>query len=65
MTPRQFRKIRTRLGLSQSEMARKLRLGKQGARTVRRWELNETPVPGPVSVAMEGMFAEWEGVSHE
>lgn len=27
-------------------------MGKHGGRTVRRWELGEIPVPGPVAVAV-------------
>ena len=53
MTPAEFRAARKALGLSANGMAEALRLGKGGGRTVRRWESGETPVTGPVSVAVE------------
>lgn len=54
MTPDTVKQIREQLGLSQSGMARLLRLHPvNGRRTVRRWELGEVPVPGPAAVALE------------
>jgi len=38
MTPREFRDARRQLGLTQSQLATALGLGKDGARTVRKWE---------------------------
>lgn len=58
MTAAEFKSIRTRLGLTQSELARALRLGANGERTVRRWETGKIPVTGPASVAMEYMLDE-------
>ena len=51
MTPKQFQDLRERLGLSQAELA--LVLGIASDRTVRRWELGERDIPGPVIVLMK------------
>lgn len=56
MTPADFRTARKALGLSANGMAEALCLGKGGGRTVRRWESGETPISGPVSVAVELML---------
>jgi DNA-binding transcriptional regulator YiaG len=56
MTPDALRKARKRLGLSQSGLAKALRMGANGGRTVRRWELGEIPVTGPASVAVQLML---------
>jgi len=53
MTPTEVREARQRLGLSQAELAARLRMGPNGERQVRRWEQGETPVSGPASVAIE------------
>ncbi|MDF1769853.1 hypothetical protein [Maricaulis sp.] len=53
MTPEQFKAARQRLGYSQGHLAKELRLGGDGARTVRRWELGEREIPGPVQVVLE------------
>jgi DNA-binding transcriptional regulator YiaG len=52
MTPETFREARKALGLSANGMAEALKLGKGGGRTVRRWESGETPITGPVAVAI-------------
>ena len=57
MTPAEIRAARQRLGLSTNGMAEALRLGKGGGRTVRRWEAGDTPISGPVAVAIEMMLA--------
>ena len=49
MTPDAFRAIRTRLGMSQPELARYIRCNPQ---TVWRWEHGKNPIPGPVAVLM-------------
>ena len=49
MTPEAFRAIRTRLGMSQPELARYIRCNPQ---TVWRWEHGKNPIPGPVAVLM-------------
>lgn len=61
-----FRSSRDKLGMSAKQMARALRMGKGADRTIRRYESGESPVPGPVSVAVEAMVqgfvpAEYEG----
>ncbi len=56
MTPDALRKARKRLGLSQAGLAEALRMGANGGRTVRRWELGEMPVTGPASLAIELML---------
>ena len=58
MSPDQLKAARKRLGMSQDDMARALRLGRDGARTVRRWETEEGKpghrgIPGPVEVLIE------------
>ena len=58
MTPADFRAARLSLGYSTRQMAEALRLGKGGGRTVRRWESGETPISGPVQVAVEAMIRE-------
>jgi len=59
MTPERVRQIREKCGLSQSGLAKVLRLGASGKRTVVRWESAEGIVPGPVSVALEALEAGW------
>jgi DNA-binding transcriptional regulator YiaG len=46
----EFKAARLALGVSASQLARMLQLGDHGGRTVRRWEADERPVPGPVAV---------------
>ena len=45
-----------RLGLTESGLAKALRLGKNGDRTVRRWKSGEIAITGPVQVAIELML---------
>lgn len=58
MTPADLRAARLRLGLSAAKLARALRLGANGDRTVRRWEAGGNPIPGPAQVAVEMMQRE-------
>jgi transcriptional regulator with XRE-family HTH domain len=58
MTSDQFRKARARLGLTQRQLAERLRMGKWGFQSVAKWEKGEVPIPGPVQVAVEYMLAE-------
>jgi DNA-binding transcriptional regulator YiaG len=53
------RYARKKLGLSQSELARTLRMGDEGARSIRRWETGEKGVSGPASVAIEALLDGW------
>ena len=55
MTPDDLRAARSRLGLTQAELAKALRL--PGSRSVRRWETPGSEVPGPVQVAVALMVA--------
>jgi DNA-binding transcriptional regulator YiaG len=58
MTPNELRAARKELGLSTAGLARALRLGKQGARTVRRWEVGENDIPVSAQAAIEMMLEE-------
>ncbi len=53
MTPQEFKAARSRLCLSQLELAILLNVG--GDRAIRRWERGECLVPGPVEVLMREM----------
>lgn len=56
MTPVDLRTARKALGLTQSGLAKALRLSeKNGDRSVRIWETDGNTVPGPVQVAVEFM----------
>lgn len=57
MLPTEVKAARKALGLSQAELAERLRMGPNGERTVRRWEKGDVPVSGPASVAIELMLA--------
>lgn len=63
MTPADLRAARKQLGLSQKELAERLRMGKQGWQTVSNWETdsNARGIPGPVQVAVEYMLKEAGG----
>jgi len=50
MTPAELIAARKRLDLTQSDLARVLRVGSD--RTVRKWERGERPIPGPVAVLL-------------
>ena len=51
-----FRASRRALGLSQAELARRLRV--KSARTIRKWESGESDVAGPAWVALGYMLRE-------
>lgn len=54
LTPADLRAAREALGMTQSGLAKALRLSpKNGDRTVRLWETEGNTVPGPVQVAVE------------
>lgn len=59
MTP-DIKAARLALGLTQGGLADALRLGPNGARTVRRWEAGDIPVTGPASLAIELLLASTE-----
>lgn len=56
----QFSKLiqskRTELGLTQRQLARRLRFGRNGERTLRRWESGETAPDEPYRYALERLF---------
>ena len=57
MTPNELRAARKALGLTQSGLAKALRLSeKNGDRAIRIWEREGNTVPGPVQVAVEFML---------
>ena len=56
MTPAQFKAIRNRYGLSQSDLASLLRLS--DGRTIRRYEDGSREISGPVSIILELMDAD-------
>ena len=56
LTKEDFRNARHELGLSGSRLAKFLRMGTNADRTIRRYESGESPIPGPVSVAMEALL---------
>lgn len=51
MTPAEIQSIRKRARLTQSGLARVLRITDQ--RTIRRWENGDIPVSGPASIILE------------
>lgn len=55
MTGAEFCRIRRALNFSQDALADFFRLGRWGGKTVRRWESEETNIPGPVACAILGM----------
>lgn len=56
-TKEDFRNARQELGVSASQLAKTLRMGKYADRTIRRYESGESPIPGPVSVAVEALLS--------
>lgn len=66
--PDQVRTARQRLGLTQAELAVRLRLAPAtGKDTVRSWESGKRAISGPAQVAIEYMLLELEpqkGVTH-
>ena len=58
MTPANFRTARKTLGLTQTQMAKALRLSPaNGSRSIRIWEKDGNTVPGPVQVAVGLMLS--------
>jgi len=53
MTPTELKAIRQRYGLTQSDLARILRI--EDGRTVRRWEAGDRAISGPATVLLELM----------
>lgn len=53
---------RAALGLTQPALARLLRLGADGAKTIRNWESGRHKIAGPAAVALEALLAGWRPV---
>lgn len=51
MTPTELKAIRLAHGLTQTQLARLLRIS--DIRTIRRWEKGDVPVSGPASIVVE------------
>lgn len=60
-----FKNARQELGMSASQLAKTLRMGKCADRTIRRYESGESPIPGPVSVAVEAMLTGFRPEEYE
>lgn len=61
MSPEDVRTARQRLGLTQAELAERLRLAAAtGKDTVRAWESGKRSITGPAQVAIEFMLLELE-----
>jgi len=58
-----LRDVRTRANFTQDELAQYLRVG--SARTVRKWEAGERPIPGPVEALIEHMEARLDALTSE
>jgi len=56
MKPEKIKSIRQALGLSQQELAERLRLS--DSRVVRRWEAGTRSVSGPTEIALEYILRE-------
>lgn len=64
MTGDQLRAARLTLGfreglgrsITQKELCRRLRMGSHAWQTMSRWENGKAEIPGPVSVAVEGLL---------
>lgn len=46
------------LGLTQTQLAKRLRMKGNGARQIRAWERGEAQITGPATVAIEYMLRE-------
>jgi len=61
VSPDDVRTARKRLGLTQAELAARLRLAPAtGKDTVRSWESGKRPITGPAQVALEYMLRDAE-----
>jgi DNA-binding transcriptional regulator YiaG len=59
MTPAEVKAARKQLGLTQSQLAERLKItGKNAADTVRSWESGRRPISGPAQVAITLMLKE-------
>jgi DNA-binding transcriptional regulator YiaG len=61
MTPADLRAARKRLGMTQAQLGRALRLsGGDPGRAVRMWEAGDRRISGPVEIAVEAMLERLE-----
>ena len=62
MTPAEVRAARAYLNLTQADLARVLRMGVDGRRTIRSWETEggKWQITGPASVALEALLTGWK-----
>jgi len=51
-----FKNAKQEIGMSAAQLAKTLRMGKRADRTIRRYESGESPIPGPVTVAVEALL---------
>ena len=58
MTPTEFKDIRQRLGFSTASLAEEWSMGKNGGRTVRRWESGDVPVNPIAAYCLRMMLVE-------
>ena len=56
ITKDEFKNARQDLGMSAAQLAKTLRMGRRADRTIRRYESGESPIPGPVTVAVEALL---------
>ena len=59
MTPAEVKAARQVLAMTQTDLANALRMGKDGKRAIRCWEVGDVPVSGPASVAIEALLTGW------
>ncbi len=57
MSGAEFCRIRRQLKFSQDALADHWQMGRWGGKTVRRWESEESAIPGPVAFAIRAMEA--------
>jgi len=58
MTPEQFKEARQSLGLTQNQLAALWGMGKNGERTIRRWEVGKVPV-NPIAAYCIGLMIKY------
>lgn len=63
LTPKELRKARRQLGLTQNQLAAALKMGANGYQSVGRWERDGNTIPGPVQVAVELLLEKQEWVA--
>ena len=64
MTPSQFKDARNALGLTQTELANVWSMGKNGGRSIRKWESGDIPVNPIAAFCIQMMVANYTWVAH-